>query len=343
MRHLLNTLYITNPNAYVSRDGENVVIKVDNVEVMRRPIHILEGIVCFNYVGISPKLMSLCVDNNIQVVFLNEYGKFMARITGGVKGNVLLRRTQYRYADDISKSFEASRNFIIGKIVNCRTVINRAIRDHGVSVDIDQLRGALEKLSTAVENVKAASNTDELRGIEGDAARTYFSIFNNLILQQKDEFYFTERSRRPPMDNINAMLSYAYTLLTYEMESALETVGLDPYVGFMHTDRPGRVSLALDMIEELRPYIAERFVISLINRKQVSGKGFIVKESGGIIMDKDTKSTFLTAWQKRKQEEITHPFINEKIEIGLLPYVQAMLMARFLRNDINNYPPFFMS
>lgn len=343
MRNLLNTLYITNPDAYVSRDGENVVIKVNNAEVLRRPIHILEGIVCFNYVGISPKLMSLCVENNIGVAFVDEYGKFMARVNGKVRGNVLLRRTQYRYADDKDKSLAIAKNFIIGKIVNCKSVISRAIRDHSSSVDIENMKYTLEKLSSALENINKASNGDELRGIEGEAARTYFSSFNNLILQQKEEFQFTERSRRPPKDYLNAMLSYAYTLLAYEMESALETVGLDPYVGFLHTDRPGRVSLALDMIEELRPYMAERFVISLINRKQISSKGFIVKESGGIIMDKDTKNIFLTAWQKRKQEEITHPFLNEKIEIGLLPYAQAMLMARFLRNDLESYPPFFMS
>ena len=343
MRNLLNTLYVTNPDAYISRDGENVVIKVNNIEMLRRPVHILEGIVCFNYVGISPKLMSLCVENNVEVSFLNEYGKFMAKVTGKVKGNVLLRRTQFRYADDKEKSLKISKNFIIGKIVNCKSVINRAVRDHSNSVNLDKMRHTLEKLTSALENVKSALNSDELRGIEGEAARTYFSTFNNLILQQKEDFHFTERNRRPPMDNINALLSYAYTLLTYEMGSALETVGLDPYVGFMHTDRPGRASLALDMIEELRPYMAERFVISLINRKQISAKGFIAKESGGIIMDKDTKNIFLTAWQKRKQEEITHPFLNEKIEVGLLPYVQAMLMARFLRNDIEEYPPFFMS
>lgn len=343
MRNLLNTLYVTNPNAYLSRDRENVVVKVNNKKILCRPIHILEGIVCFNYVGISPKLMSLCVDNNVEVVFLNEYGKFMARVSGKVKGNVLLRRTQYRYAEDKGKSLEISKNFIIGKIVNCRSVISRAIRDHSDLIDLDNMAYTLDKLSIALENTKKAINGDELRGIEGEAARTYFSAFNNLILKQKDDFYFTERSRRPPLDNFNALLSYAYTLLTYEMVSALETVGLDPYVGFLHTDRPGRVSLALDMIEELRPYIAERFAITLINRKQISSKGFIIKESGGILMNKDTKNTFLTAWQKRKQEEITHPYLSEKIELGLLPYVQAMLMSRFLRNDIDAYPPFFMS
>lgn len=343
MRNLLNTLYVTNPNAYVSRDGENVVIKVDNEEVMRRPIHILEGIVCFNYVGISPSLMSLCVENNVGVSFLNEYGRFMARVTGKVRGNVLLRRAQYRYADDKEKSIEISKNFIIGKIVNCKNVISRAIRDHSDTLNENIMRNTVDKLSSSIENVKKAEDGDELRGIEGEAARTYFSRFNSLILQQKEEFFYIDRSRRPPMDNLNAMLSYSYTLLTYEMENALETVGLDPYVGFFHTDRPGRVSLALDMIEELRPYMAERFVISLINKKQISHKGFITKESGGIIMDKDTKNVFLTAWQKRKQEEITHPFLNEKIELGLLPYVQAMLMARFIRGDLESYPPFLMS
>lgn len=342
MRTLLNTLYITNPEAYVSRDGENVVIKIDNKEVLRRPIHILENIVCFNYVGISPGLMKLCVDNNVGVSFLNEYGRFMARVSGKVKGNVILRRTQYRYADDIEKSLEISKNCITGKLVNCRNVVSRAIRDHKNVVDSDKMKFVLEKLSISLENVKNTTNIDELRGIEGEAARNYFSIFDNFILKQKEDFYFTERSKRPPMDNINALISFAYTLLANDMESALETVGLDPYVGFMHTDRPGRISLALDMIEELRPYIAERFVISLINKKQISPKGFVKKESGGIIMDKDTNGIFLTAWQKRKQEVITHPFLNEKIEIGLIPYVQAMLLSRYLRNDIESYPPFFM-
>jgi CRISPR-associated protein Cas1 len=339
---LLNTLYVTNPEAYVSRDGENVVIKIDNKEALRRPVHILENIVCFNYVGISPGLMKLCVDNNVGVSFLNEYGRFMARVSGKVKGNVLLRRTQYRYADEVGKSLEISKNCITGKLVNCRNVVSRAIRDHEDVVDSDRMRFVLEKLSGSLENAKNATNIDELRGIEGEAARNYFSIFDNFILKQKENFYFIERSKRPPMDNLNALISFAYTLLANDMESALETVGLDPYVGFMHTDRPGRISLALDMIEELRPYIAERFVISLINKKQISPKGFIKKESGGIIMDKDTKSIFLTAWQKRKQEVITHPFLNEKIEIGLIPYVQAMLLSRYLRNDIDSYPPFFM-
>ncbi|URZ05945.1 type I-C CRISPR-associated endonuclease Cas1c [Clostridium felsineum] len=342
MRMLLNTLYVTNPEAYVSRDGENVVIKINNKEALRRPIHILEGIVCFNYVGISPGLMKLCVDNNVAVSFLNEYGSFLARVSGRTKGNVILRRTQYRYADNIEKSLEISKNCIIGKIVNCRNVVKRAMRDHKDVVDNDKMKVSLEKLSISLESAKDAVNIDELRGIEGEAARNYFSIFDNFILKQKDDFYFKERNKRPPKDNLNALLSFAYTLLANDMGSALETVGLDPYVGFMHTDRPGRISLALDMIEELRAYIAERFVISLINKKQISSNGFIKKESGGIIMDKEAKSIFLTAWQKRKQETITHPFLNEKVEIGLIPYVQAMLLARYLRRDIDSYPPFFM-
>ncbi|MEG1254230.1 type I-C CRISPR-associated endonuclease Cas1c [Clostridium sp.] len=343
MRKLLNTLYITNPEAYISRDGENIVIKVENKEVMRRPIHILEGIVCFNYVGISPKLMKLCVDNNVSISFVNEFGRFMAKVTGEVKGNVLLRRTQYRYADDKEISLKISRNCILGKLVNCRTVLNRSLRDHEDKIDGNKVRNTIERLSLSIVNAKSCTCDEELRGIEGEAARNYFSAFNNLILSQKEDFHFIERSKRPPMDNLNAMLSFAYTMLANDIQSALETVGLDPYVGFMHTDRPGRISLALDLMEELRPYMAERFVVSLINKKQITGSGFVKKESGGIIMDKDTKSIFLTAWQKRKQEVITHPFINEKIEIGLLPYVQAMLLARYIRGDIESYPPFFMS
>lgn len=343
MKTLLNTLYVTNPEVYLSRDGENIVVKVDNKEVLRRPIHTLESIICCNYIGISPKLMQLCVENNVSVSFVNEFGRFIARITGKVNGNVLLRRTQYRIADECEKSLKISKNCIVGKVANCRKVINRALRDHSDTIDCDKMKYAVKKLDASIDNVKKAISYDELRGIEGDAARCYFSVFNNFILSQKDDFYFKDRNKRPPKDNLNALLSFAYTLLANDMESALETVGLDPYVGFMHTDRPGRISLALDMIEELRPYIAERFVINLINRKQITSNGFIKNESGGIIMDKDAKSIFLSAWQKRKREVITHPFLKEKVEVGLIPYVQALLMARHLRGDIDEYPPFFMS
>lgn len=343
MRKLLNTLYITNPDAYLSKDGENIVVKVNDEEVGRRPIHILEGIVCFNFTGMSPPLIKLCAENNVTVSFLNQYGTFLGRTQGKVNGNVLLRRTQYRVADDSLKSLEISRNFIIGKITNGRKVINRAIRDHSDVVNEVLLSDIQIKMYNSIEKIYSCKNSDELRGIEGEIAKYYFLGINELILQQKEEFYFSERSRRPPLDKFNALLSYAYTLMTHEMQSALETVGLDPYVGFFHTDRPGRVSLALDMIEELRSYIADRFVLNLINRKQICSDDFVVKENGGILMRDEAKNTFLSSWQKKKQEIIEHPFIHEKIEYGLIPYVQASLMARFLRGDIEEYPPFFIS
>lgn len=343
MRKLLNTLYITNPDAYLSKDGENIVVKVKDEEIGRRPIHILEGVVCFNFNGMSPALMRLCSQHGVTVSFLSQYGNFLGKVQGEVNGNVLLRRTQYRIADDKEKSLNISRNFIIGKVVNGRKVINRALRDHGDVVNNDLLLAIQEKMNNSIDKIRNCSTEDELRGIEGEISRAYFQGFNEMILQQKDNFFFIERSRRPPRDNLNALLSYAYTLITYEMGSALETVGLDPYVGFFHTDRPGRVSLALDMIEELRAYIADRFVLSLINRKQINEDGFVSKENGGILMKDETKKIFLSAWQKRKQEIIVHPFIQEKIEFGLIPYVQACLMARFIRGDLEEYPPFFVS
>jgi CRISPR-associated protein Cas1 len=343
MRHLLNTLYVINPEAYIGHERENVVVRIEDKIVLRRPIHILESIVCFNYVGISPKLMDLCTKNNVSVSFLNLNGRFMAKLTGKTRGNVLLRRTQYRYADDEEKSLRLAKNFIIGKIVNCRSVLKRAMRDHPYSVNQELFNNVIEKQSHAINALQTTNHFDEIRGIEGDIAKLYFSLFNDLILHQKKDFSFTGRSRRPPLDNVNALLSYAYTLLTHEMTSALETVGLDPYVGFLHTDRPGRVSLSLDMIEELRPYIADRFVLSLINRRQLTQSDFIKKESGGIVLTDDARVKFLDSWQKRKREKIIHPFIKEQIEIGLLPHVQAMLLSRYLRGDIDNYPPFFMN
>lgn len=343
MRKLLNTLYITNPNAYLSKDGENIVVKINDEEIGRRPIHILEGVVCFNFNGMSPALMKLCGQHGVTVSFLSQYGNFLGRVQGEINGNVLLRRTQYRIADDNEKSLDISRNFIIGKVVNGRKVINRALRDHSNVVNDDLLLGIQEKMSNSIDKIKNCFSSDELRGIEGEVSRAYFQGINELILHQKKAFFFKEISRRPPLDNLNALLSYAYTLITYEMSSALETVGLDPYVGFFHTDRPGRVSLALDMIEELRSYMADRFVLSLINRRQINEDGFVPKENGGILMKDETKKAFLSSWQKRKQDIIEHPFIHERIEFGLIPYVQACLMARYIRGDIEAYPPFFVS
>ena len=343
MRKLLNTLYITNPEAYLARDGENIVVKVADKEVGRRPIHILENIVCFHYTGMNGALLRLCCDHGVGVSFLDQHGNFCGRVQGKVNGNVLLRRAQYRLADEEIKALQIAKHFILGKLVNCKKTINRGLRDHADKVDVNLLNQVAEKMSQAIEHVKTVASFDSLRGIEGETARAYFQGFNELILQQKENFYFQERSKRPPRDNVNAMLSYAYTLLAVDMRNALETVGLDPYVGFLHSDRPGRAGLALDMMEELRAYLGDRFVLTLINRKQVTEKSFLKKENGGVLLEAEMRKEFITAWQKRKQDEIEHPYLQEKVEIGLIPYVQAMLMARFIRGDLDAYPPFFVS
>jgi len=341
MRKLLNTLYVTTPESYLTKDGENVVIKIQDEIKFRIPAHNLEGIVTFGYAGASPGLMKLCAERGIGLSFMTEYGKFIARVTGKVSGNVLLRRKQYRLADNDSECVKIASAFVAGKIANARVVLQRAIRDHGDSINSNELNTAVNSLSYRIKQSQTAISLDELRGIEGDAARVYFSVFNQLIIAQKDSFAFTDRNRRPPTDPVNALLSFLYTLLMHDVCSALETVGLDPAVGFLHRDRPGRPSLALDLMEELRAYIADRLVLSLINRKQISISGFVIKENGAVYMKDDTRKEILTAWQKRKQEEISHPYLNETIPIGLLPYIQALLLARFIRGDIDGYPPFF--
>lgn len=342
MRKLLNTLYITTPNSYLSRDGENVVVLVDNSEKFRIPVHNIEGIVTFGYCGASPSLMGLCAERNVSLSFLSEHGKFMGRISGPVKGNVFLRRIQYRMADDENSVLELSRLFIAGKIANCRNVLQRAIRDHGNDIITPELKNASELLGIRQKQALNADNIASLRGIEGDSAVTYFGVFNYLITNQKEDFKMNGRTRRPPKDNVNALLSFVYTLLAHEVQSSLETTGLDPYVGFLHTDRPGRAGLALDLMEELRPYLADRFVLTLINRRQINGKGFLCRDESGILMDDETRKEVLKAWQKRKQDEIQHPFLQETIQVGLLPYVQSLLFARFLRGDLDNYPVFLI-
>ncbi|WOF16660.1 type I-C CRISPR-associated endonuclease Cas1 [Methanoplanus sp. FWC-SCC4] len=343
MRKLLNTLYVTTPESYLLKDGENVVVRVDGEDRFRIPVHNLEGIVCFGYMGASPQLMRLCTDNNVGLSFLSPSGRFQARVSGKVKGNVHLRRTQYRIADDIGDSLNIAKCFMKGKVVNCRTVLGRGVRDHGDVIDCDKVRYADSLIIGNLLKVDDCINPDALRGIEGNCAKFYFSALDELILKQKDDFFISERNRRPPLDNMNALLSFLYTLLAHDVESALESVGLDPYVGFFHTDRPGRASLALDMMEELRPFLADRLALSMVNLRQISGNDFLKKENGGVIMTDDGKKEVLGAWQKRKQDKIVHPYLKEKISVGLVPYVQAMLMARFLRGDIDGYPPFFMN
>ncbi|MDD2300421.1 MAG: type I-C CRISPR-associated endonuclease Cas1c [Fermentimonas sp.] len=340
MRKLLNTLYITSPNAYLSLDGENIVILRQEKEVSRIPLHNLEGIVSFGYTGASPALMGACAKRNITLSFMKQSGKFLARVVGEVRGNVTLRKAQYRLSDSPEDSNKIARNFILGKIYNARWVIERATRDYAIRLDVDKLKRVSKVLVNSLKLVEQSDDLEQLRGYEGEAASQYFRVFDDLILQQKEQFYFRSRNKRPPLDNVNAMLSFVYTLLAHDVAAALETVGLDPYVGFLHRDRPGRISLALDMMEELRSVYADRFVISLINKREVNAEGFTQKENGTVIMNDDIKITILKAWQSKKQEIIKHPFLQERLSWGLVPYAQAMLLARFIRGDLDGYPPF---
>lgn len=340
MKKLLNVLYVTIPDSYLHLDGENIVISVEGKEKFRIPAHNLESIVCIGFLGASPAVMGHCAKRGIGLSFVSPYGRFLARVSGGVTGNVLLRKEQYRVSDCVDNCVAIARNFITSKFINSRVVIERCIRDHSENVDIDLLHEASGYLKTRAVQLQQCKSLDEIRGYEGDCARVYFSTFNELILHQKDDFYMQGRNKRPPLDKLNSMLSFLYTILSHDIQSALETVGLDPYVGFLHRDRPGRASLALDIMEEFRAYLVDRLVISMINRRQIAGEGFLIKESGGVLMVDDTRNQLLAAWQKRKQDKITHPFLNESVEIGLLPYIQALLLARFLRGDIDAYPPF---
>lgn len=341
MRKLLNTLYITSPDSYLALDGENIVILEQESELGRIPLHNLEAIVSFGYRGASPALMGKCAERNVSLCFMTAQGKFLARITGGVKGNVLLRKQQYASSEIQDTCMSVARNCILGKVFNSRWLLERATRDHSLQIDLEKVKHASLLLKNSLNYIKECQQMDKLRGYEGEAASIYFGVWNQLILQQKKEFHFNGRNKRPPLDNVNAMLSFVYTLLTSMITSALETVGLDPYVGFMHTDRPGRTSLSLDLIEELRPVLADRFVLTMINKKIVTGKDFVKKEDGAIFIKDDARKRILTEWQNKKKEVITHPYLAEKVEWGMIPFVQAQLLARYLRNDLDEYPPFF--
>lgn len=340
MRILLNTLYITTPDLYLSLDGENVVIQKYGNGIRRIPLHNLEGIVALGYTGASPALMGACAERGIALTFLTMHGRFLSRVCGMEQGNVLLRKEQYRISDNPEKSAAIAKNIITGKLFNSRWVIERAIRDYPLRLNVDKLRHISSLIEESLKTLQDVRTLEEIRGVEGEAASNYFSVLDDLILQQKEDFFFRSRNRRPPMDNVNALLSFVYTLLAHDTASALETAGLDPYVGFMHRDRPGRISLALDLMEEFRSIIADRFVLTIINTKRIGGSGFVRKENGGIIMDNGTIKSVIAAWQKKKQESIKHPMLGEKMEWGLIPYSQAMLLARYLRGDIDAYPPF---
>jgi CRISP-associated protein Cas1 len=340
MKHLLNSLYVTTQGAYLARDGETVAVRVERQTRLRVPVHTLGGIICFGQVSCSPPLMQLCAERGVKIAFLSEYGKFWSRVEGPVSGNVLLRRQQYRWADDIGKSAEIARTVVIAKVANQRTVLQRGLRDHPEMAGDIEMKRATDYLAQLLAMLREPMPLDNIRGIEGDAARNYFSVFDHLIVAGKEEFFFHQRSRRPPLDNMNALLSFLYTLLVHDVRSALETVGLDPAVGYLHRDRPGRPSLALDLMEELRPVLADRLALSLVNRRQIKGKGFKSAETGAVVMDDETRKEVLIAYQKKKQEELQHPFINEKVAFGLLPHVQAQLLSRYIRGDLDGYPPY---
>lgn len=340
MRRLLNTLFVTSEDAYLSLDGENIVVNREKKEIGRFPLHNLEGIVCFSYSGASPALMGACAKRSIGLSFCTPNGKFLAKTAGIANGNVLLRREQYRVADDLERSCQIARNMIWGKLYNCRWSIERTKRDHKLRIDEEKFQNASAVIYGIMPQMLETTSLDSLRGLEGAAASAYFDVFDDMILRSKEEFFFHGRNRRPPTDNINAMLSFAYSLLANDCASALESVGLDAYVGFLHRDRPGRTSLALDLMEELRPCFADRFVLSIVNNKVIQSGDFETTESGAVIMTDAGRRKFLKSWQERKQDMITHPYLKEKMPWGLVPYTQALLLARFLRNDLDAYPPF---
>ena len=340
MKHLLNTLFVTSEDAYLTLDGENVVVNREKSEVGRFPLHNLCGIVCFSYAGASPSLMGACAERNVALSFCTPRGRFLAKVNGITGGNVLLRRKQYRLADDEEKSCFIARNMIYGKLYNARRSIERTKRDHKERIDRERFAASSDTINNLFHSVLKETFLDSLRGFEGVGATAYFDVFDDMILRDKEQFYFRERNRRPPLDKVNALLSFAYNLLANDCASGLEAVGLDSFVGFLHRDRPGRTSLALDLMEELRPCMADRFVLSAINNKSIQTKDFQTAETGAVLLTDDGRRKFLKSWQEHKQTVITHPFLNEKVPWGLVPYVQALLLARFIREDLDAYPPF---
>jgi CRISPR-associated protein Cas1 len=338
MKKHLNTLFVTTQGAYLAKDGETVAVRIEGEVALRVPLHTLESIVCFGNVGCSPFLMGFCGERSVGLSFLSEYGRFLARVQGPVSGNVLLRREQYRRADDLTFSAAVATSCVLGKVANCRTVLLRALRDHGDKIDVPVLQEAVDRLGAALRRLQAGLALDEVRGVEGDAARIYFNAFDHLIIRDKEYFFMRQRSRRPPLDRINCLLSFLYTLVVNDIRSALEAVGLDPAVGYLHRDRPGRAGLALDLMEEFRP-LADRLALSLVNLGQLRQGDFVISDGGAVRMSDAARKTLLVTYQKRKQEEMVHPFLEEKMSLGLFFYVQALLFARYLRGELDGYPP----
>ena len=340
MKQHLNTLFVTTDGAYLAKAGDTVAVRVDNEVKLQVPLHHLGGIVCFGQVSCSPWLMAACAESNVTISFLSASGRFLASVHGFTSGNVLLRREQYRQTDDVPATLGIVRNIVAAKIANTRTVLLRAGRDYPNADGHLALRSAAARLAQCAIQARDAGSADMVRGIEGESASLYFEVFNHLVTAQQDAFHISGRNRRPPLDPINALLSFLYTVLAHDARSACECAGLDAAVGFLHRDRPGRPSLALDLMEEFRAFLVDRLVLSLINRQQVRSTGFRTSEAGGIEMDESTRKTVLTAYQERKQDTITHPFLGEQVTVGLLVHLQARLLARHLRGDLDAYPAF---
>ncbi len=340
MKRYLNTLFITTQKTYLKKELDTLIVKSPSGKT-RLPLLTLESIMCFGNIMASPFLIAACMEKGINISFLTEYGKFMWRAVGKTNGNVVLRRQHYRLADDEEKSLLVAKNMLIGKTTNSHRVLERAIADHAHKIDSDKVGKALELLNSSIDNINLWTTADSLRGVEGDIARNYFSVFNEMILKQKDDFIFDGRNRRPPLDRVNAMLSFGYTLLHHNMISSLESVGLDSAVGFFHTDRSGRMSLALDLMEEFRAFFVDRLILTLINRQEIRASHFEEQGSGAVILNDKGRKIFLNAFQEKKKEVITHPLLNEKMHIGILFHVQAQLLARYIRGDTDAYPPYF--
>jgi CRISPR-associated protein Cas1 len=340
---MLNTLYVTSEDAWLRKDGANIVVEVDGTERGRAPLHMLEGVVAFTRPGASPALMAACANAGITLSFVTPNGRFEARVEGARSGNVLLRRTQFRVADDGSRKLPVVQAIVAAKAANQRAVVRRALRDYGDEMPVDGRKAmddAERRLSDVTRRTLAATDVDTLRGQEGEAALVYFSVFDRLIRHEDAAFRFTGRSRRPPLDRINALLSFLYAMLGHDCRSALEAHGLDPQVGFLHADRPGRAGLALDLMEELRPVLADRLALSLVNRRQLAPNDFIVEEAGGVRLTDDARKRVLVAWQERKRDELRHPFLGETAPLGMVAYLQAQLLSRHLRGDLDGYPAF---
>lgn len=341
MRRLLNTLYVLTEDAYLSLDGDNVVAKQRGVDLGRVPLHTLESIQVFSYAGASPALMGACAARGIALGFYDRHGRFLADVQGEFAGNVLVRQIQYDIASDEVRRLPFARNFILGKVFNCKWILERALRDHSLRIEALRVKEASERLSSALSEIRSCDSIARLRGLEGDAAAVYFSVFDELILREKEKFFFKGRTRRPPLDAVNAMLSLFYVVLARDCAAALQGLGLDPYRGFLHVERPGRRSLALDCMEELRPLLVDRFVLATINNRVVRSKHFQTRETGEVRLSAEGRKILFDAWQAKKREDMTHPFTKEKIPWGLVPFVQAQLLGKCLRGDIDCYPPLF--